>query len=78
MEAPTDTHACRAIQKALSFKDMSVFSALLPTPSSVLSPHGRPRVTVLMPVYNGAAFLRPAIASILNQTFAAPPLPLPR
>lgn len=28
-----------------------------------------PKVTVLMPVYNGERFLRPAIESILNQTF---------
>jgi glycosyltransferase involved in cell wall biosynthesis len=28
-----------------------------------------PRVTVLMPVYNGGAFLRPAIDSVLAQTF---------
>lgn len=28
-----------------------------------------PRITVLMPVFNGAAFLRPAIESILDQTY---------
>jgi glycosyltransferase involved in cell wall biosynthesis len=28
-----------------------------------------PRVTVLMPVYNGGAFLRPAVDSVLAQTF---------
>lgn len=28
-----------------------------------------PKVTVLMPVYNGLAYLRPAIESVLNQTF---------
>src|ERR1700732_2955134 len=28
-----------------------------------------PRLTVLMPVYNGMAFLRPALESILAQTF---------
>lgn len=30
----------------------------------------KPRVTVLMPVYNGEKFLREAIESILNQTFS--------
>ncbi len=29
----------------------------------------QPDVTVLMPVYNGAAYLRPAIDSVLNQTY---------
>jgi glycosyltransferase involved in cell wall biosynthesis len=29
----------------------------------------RPKITVLMPVYNAERFLRPAIESILNQTF---------
>src|ERR1035438_6976532 len=31
---------------------------------------GAPRVTVLMPVHNGAPYLREAMASILSQTFA--------
>ena len=30
---------------------------------------GNPKITVLMPVYNGAQFLKEAIESILNQTF---------
>jgi hypothetical protein len=30
----------------------------------------RPRVSVVMPVHNGGAFLRPAVDSILGQTFA--------
>lgn len=30
----------------------------------------QPRITVLMPVYNGAKYLRPAIESVLAQTFA--------
>ena len=29
-----------------------------------------PKISVLIPVYNGAAYLRPSIESILNQTFA--------
>ena len=29
-----------------------------------------PEITVLMPVYNGEKYLRPAIESILNQTFS--------
>src|SRR5262245_4807279 len=31
---------------------------------------GRPRVTVLMPVYNGAPFLRAAIDSVLRQSWS--------
>jgi len=33
-------------------------------------PMSTPKVSVLMPVYNGEAFLREAIESILNQTFS--------
>ena len=30
----------------------------------------KPKVSVLMPVFNGEQFLRPAMDSILNQTFS--------
>lgn len=40
------------------------------SPVSVTADAPAPRVTVLMPVYNGAAFLRDAMESILGQTYS--------
>jgi glycosyltransferase involved in cell wall biosynthesis len=37
--------------------------------SSVMVQNVKPRVTVLMPVYNAAAYLKEAVESILNQTY---------